>query len=60
MKEFLTKKQFGLPMWAWGLIVALVLFVGIKYMRKKQAGGTANQSPLHLTELRQPMERKAE
>lgn len=59
MKEFLTKKQFGLPMWAWGLIVALIVFVGVKYLRKKQAGGSANQSPLRLTEVPPRMEQEA-
>ena len=42
---FLKEKKYGLPVWAWGLIVAGLIF-GLYYLRKKNAGSsTANNNP---------------
>lgn len=42
---FLKRKEMGLPIWAWTLIVAVVLFVLYRYMRGRSPKQAASGSP---------------
>src|ERR1035437_1662238 len=40
IKEFLNKKEMGLPIWAWALILAVVLVVFMKLRNKSGASSS--------------------
>lgn len=51
--DWFKKKELGLPMWAWALIVAVVVYFGYRWYQGRSSGGSATVSP-----LRRPIQRE--
>lgn len=39
IKTSLTAKKYDLPVWAWAIVIAVVLFFGYRYLKNRQSGG---------------------
>jgi hypothetical protein len=55
--EFLTRKEFGLPIWAWALIAAAVLYISYRFLSNR-SGGSGSVTPFPVQDRpqdRQPV-----